>query len=165
MDVLRKAGAYKFKMYGAPDGLVEPIPAHGQVETQIRMIPGTYIWGLSFDASLSTFSDQGLPGNKISIQITEEATEIPLFADYIQAILMMPEAFVIVQLGLVGYGRNPILLPGPRWVGPPGQLNVEMYNDNQTSVEMQLVLYCAEPIHPNTDILEANRTPAYGRRS
>lgn len=165
MDILRKAGSYKCKMYGAPDTLVQSIPSHGQVETQIRMIPGTYIWGISVDVPVtdSTPDHTASPDQlgALTIQVTEAATELPLFADYIQAMLMSPG---IPSLGL--YPRAPFFLSPPRLIGPPGQINVEIYNDYTEVVIAQVCLFCAEPIHQNPTIMgESNRRPGYGRTS
>jgi hypothetical protein len=150
MEVLRKAGAYKARYYTAPDTLIEPIPAYGQLETQVRAIPGTYVWGLGLYLGISLNSP-----DPIRIQITDTSTEIPLFSDYIQAILLQPG----------GSSRAPSLLAQPRLITEPGQLNVEMYNDNADPATVQLVLYCAEPIPANPDIREGNHFQRYERLS
>lgn len=167
MEILRQAGAYKCRMFGAPDELVQPIDAHSQLETQCRMIPGTYIWGIMFDAAATGDPiTTDFQAEKISILVTEAATEIPLFSDYIQSVLFVPDAFNIPNGGgLNGYSRAPIILTQPFLVKPPGQINVEIYNDNGDQVLAQLVLYCAEPIHSNPTIVQSNRRPAYGRVS
>ncbi len=147
MEVLRRAKSYKARFYTAPDSLVEPVLAFGQVETQIRAVPGTYIWGLSLYAATTT---------SLKIQVTDTSTEVPLFSDYIQAALMKPSA---------AGGRVPFLLGQPRLITEPGQVNVEIYNDNDTDNIVQLVLFCAEPVLPNPDIHEANHYQRYRRLS
>jgi hypothetical protein len=147
LEVLRRARGYKARYYTSPDSLVEPILAFGQVETQIRAVPGTYVWGLSLYAATIT---------NLKIQVTDASTEIPLFSDYIRAALMQPSS--------TG-GRVPFLLGQPRLISEPGQINVEIYNDNATTNTVQLVLYCAEPVLPNPDINEANHYQRYRRLS
>lgn len=142
MEVLRRARGYKCRMFVAPDTLVNPIPAFSQIETQIRMAPGTYVWGISCYVSTAS---------KVKIQITDKCTEIPLFSDYVKAAL-----FVQNTTGRASTLRAPTLLQQPRLIDAPGQVNVEIYNDNTEAVTAQLVLYCAEPVVPDPDIKEGN---------
>lgn len=146
IELLRKARAYKARYYTTPDTLVEPIPAYGQIETQVRAVPGTYVWGISFYASTET-------PDPIRVQITDTSTEVRFFVDYLRGNLLQQAT----------NQRAPMLLPQPRLIPEPGQLNVEMYNDNSEDVIAQLVLYCAEPVLPNPDMLEANHYAKYRR--
>jgi hypothetical protein len=148
MEILRRAKAYKARYYTAPDDLVEPIPAYGQIETQIRAIAGTYIWGLSVYQS-------AVNSNLVKVQVVDTSTEIRLFVDYIQAALLSQSTGI----------RWPMLLSQPRLISEPGQINVEIYNDNATEATVQMVLYCAEPVSPNPDIHEANHYTKYERLS
>lgn len=151
METLRRARSYKARYYTSPDPLVDPIPAFSQVETQIRMIPGTYVWGISLFISIN-IEEVILP---IRVQITDASTEIPLFSDYIKGRLIQQ-----------GTGeRAPTILGQPRLISEPGNVNVEMYNDNNTAATVQLVLYCAEPIPVNPDIAEGNHCQTFERLS
>lgn len=141
MDVLRRARSYKARYYTAPDPLVDPIAAYSQVETQIRAIPGTYVWGISLFLSVSISSPLSL-----KIQVTDTSTEIPLFSDYIRGVMLQQS---------VGQ-RCPTFLGQPRLISEPGQMNVEIYNDNAVPATVQLVLFCAEPIPANPDIAIGN---------
>lgn len=144
MEVLRRSRSYKARYYTCPDTLVEPIAAYGQVETQVRMIPGTYVWGLSLFRSPTT-------GGRV--QITDASTEIPLFSDYIRAALLVQASGQ----------RAPTLLAQPRLISEPGQVNVEIYNDTGDPLTVQLVLYCAEPVPINPDMAEGNHCQEYER--
>lgn len=146
LETLRQARGYKARYYPAPDDLVLPIAGYGQVETQIRMVAGTYIWGLSVVTVIP--EDSEATSSQVRIQVTDMATEIPLFSDYIQSVLMEQTA------GLAH--RAPDILAEPRLIGEPGTVNVEIYNDNADEVTVQLVLYCAEPVIQNPDLFEGN---------
>jgi hypothetical protein len=78
MEVLRKSKAYRCRMYVSPDPLVNPIGSYSQVETQSRMTPGSLIWGIS--VYLSTAAN-------VKVLITDKCTELPLFKDYVKALL------------------------------------------------------------------------------
>jgi len=147
METLRLAGAYKARYYNAPDPLVEPIAPFSQVETQIRAVPGTCVWGIS------CFSSAG-SNNLVKVQVTDSVTEIPLFSDYIQMALMNQQSGI----------RFPLLIAQPRVLVEPGQINVEVYNDTADNVTVQWVLYCAEPVLVNPDLWEGNHNIQKYRR-
>ncbi len=142
IEVLRRARSYKGKVYVSPDNLVLPVAAYSQVETQSRMAPGTYIWGISIYVSATT---------NVKINITDKCTEIPLFSDYVLAALFKQQT-----TGISSTQRSPTILAQPRLIDAPGQVNVEVYNGNAEALTVQVALYCAEPIIPNPDIKEGN---------
>jgi hypothetical protein len=146
MEVLRRSGGYKFRMFVSPDSLVNPIAAYSQVETQSRMAPGTLIWGIS--VYLSTTAN-------VKIQITDKCTEIAIASDYISA-LLFTQTIPAAGFNIASTVRAPTLFSQPRLIDSPGQVNVEIYNDNPDPLTAQVCLYCAEPVTPNPDVYEAN---------
>ena len=47
LDILRRANTYRPKIYSLPDEFNTPIPARETREFQLRLTPGSYIWGLA----------------------------------------------------------------------------------------------------------------------
>ncbi len=148
MDVLRHASAFRPRHYVVPDSLEVPIPAFGQVEYQVSVQPGSYVWGLSF-AMLASEIDSGF-GELVHVQITDVCTETPFFSDYPRGINFLTDEGLIEIGGFfpVGTFRAPHLLSQPRIIGDPAKLDCEIYNSNSVSVHAQLILFVAEPCLP-----------------
>ena len=143
MDVLRRASAMRPRHYVAPLPTDTPIAAYSQVEYQISVMPGSYVYGLSFacaNTDLASF---------VHIQLTDIYTEMPFFADYVRGISFMCNP---TQASAVGYPtgtwRAPFLLAQPRIICDPGNIEVEMYNSSSQALTCQLVIFVAEPCLP-----------------
>ena len=144
METMRLAASFQFKAYviptpenPSPGGVagnnpIGLIPAYGQVEQQVSMDPGSYIYGWMFAVT----TDVGISGY-FHIRITDACTETSLASDYAIAILFSTNPGDLP--------RGPFLLPQPRIISDPGLINVEIYNDYASDLEAQLVLYCASP--------------------
>jgi hypothetical protein len=144
MDTLRRSTNYQFKMHSAPDEANATIPAYSQNEYQVKMRPGTLIWGVWISAT--TITDDVVVDADLTTtfaQITDMSTGMGLLSDYELAQVMSgnlnPSPSRV-------YERYPSLLPGPRLVSGSGQVNVEIYNSGPVANTYQLVLYCAEPM-------------------
>lgn len=158
MDTLRRASAMRPRHYIAPLDIDEPVPAYKQNEYQISVMPGSYVWGLSFAiyASESDFAEF------IHVQITDVCTETPLFSDYARAINFATDPTLAAAMGYpVGYYRAPHLLSQPRLIGDPAKLDVEIYNSSDTDVHCQLVLFVAEPCLPPDQMEQLLRRAGY----
>lgn len=139
MEVLRRAKGYRTRWYTVPDELEQSVPAFGQVEFQVQVQPGTYVWGLAFAAL------DGDPAS-IYIQITDACTETPFLSDYeTGANFEINTADLLIQA--------PFLIT-PRIVGQPGLLDVELYNSSADPITCQLVILCAEPVVPPQEVLD-----------
>jgi hypothetical protein len=143
MDVLRRASAMRPRHYVAPLNSEEPVKAFSQNEYQVSVMPGSYVWGLSF-AMLN--EDEGDSAALIHVQITDVCTEAPFFADYVRGINFVTDPELATDLGYpVGTFRAPFLLTQPRLIGDPAKLDVEIYNSASVDLHPQLVLFVAEP--------------------
>ena len=145
MDVLRRASALRPRHYIAPLDSDEPIPAYKQNEYQISVMPGSYVWGLSFamyERELDT------SGELVHIQITDVCTETPFFSDYVRGINFLTDPGLVPTFYPTGTFRAPHLLAQPRLIGDPAKLDVEIYNSSSADAHCQLVLFVAEPCLP-----------------
>lgn len=150
MEVLRRSRGYRTRWYLVPDDLNVPVPAYDQLEQQINVPPGSYLWGLAF--SIPTVLNTSLVTTTVHIQITDACTETALFSDYAY--------YYQVQSAAPANGsmnrRNPMILAQPAPIGQPGLVDVEIYNgsvDGSTppvgvAVNCQLALLFAEPCVP-----------------
>ena len=147
MDVLRRARSYRCRWFNIPDNLNEPIAAFSQVEQQIHVRPGSYWWGAIASAPGKLNSDTTGLESRVHIKITDSCTEVPFESDYTYAI----SVYAANQTN--ANARNPMLLSQPRLIGDPGLLNVELYNNDSVTVNVQLVLFVAEPMLPPDQII------------
>lgn len=138
MEVLRRSTNYQFKMYSAPDAENETIVAFSQNEYQVKMRPGTLIWG----AWMATPNGGNL-SPLIFFQVTDMSTGTALMSDYECAQLV---SATINPAPARQFGRYPYLLAEPRTVSGNGQVVIEVYNSSASAATVQLVLFCAEPI-------------------
>jgi hypothetical protein len=140
METLRLAGKYQAKMFSVPTpanpstSTVGAIPAYSQVEEQIRIDPGSYIYGWMFSIN---GTGSGTPG-VCHINVTDACTETPLSSDYILASLFNLQTTSTPQ-------RGPSLLAQPRLISEPGLVNVEIYNNSASAIQAQLALFCSAP--------------------
>jgi hypothetical protein len=152
LEALRKAGQYRARLYPVPEELLAPIPPYDTVEQQVRIVPGSYLYGWTISARVTgggvMYYDTPI---NILIRMTEGATGIPLMGDFLYATnmggLVAIPAFTPVGAGV------PTLMTEPRLIVEPGWINVEITNNSQVAVPgppvvfsgIQIVLYCAEP--------------------
>lgn len=144
LDPIRLTGNYQLKMFAVPSPVstnvngagggavgIGFIPAYGQIEQQLSLDPGSYLYGWVFSALADQFN--------FHILVTDACTETALSSDYILAGLFTPNNPPF---------RGPCLLPQPRLISAPGLVNVEIYNNANEDQLAQLVLFCAVP-RPN----------------
>lgn len=148
MDVLRRASAMRPRHYIAPLDSDEPIPAYKQVEYQISVMPGSYVWGLSFAYDPGDDEVTADDIAKVHVQITDVCTETPFFSDYVRAVNFLTAPALATNFYPTGTWRAPHLLAQPRLIGDPAKLDVEIYNSSAVDIPCQLVLMVAEPCLP-----------------
>lgn len=141
MEILRRAAAYRCREYTVPNKLQTVIPAFSQVEQQVAVNPGSYVWAISFASLPVGPVDES---SFIFIQITDACTEVPFFSDYIRATQYKPTPAATGN----SVTRNPPLLSPPRLIGEPGHLDVEIYNTFSSDVTCQVNISVAEPAIP-----------------
>lgn len=142
MEVLRRARGYRTRWYLVPEDLEEPIAAFSQMEYQVAMQIGSYVWGVSFSAPFEEIENAS---RSIFIQVTDACTETPFFSDYTRGVQFEP---------VTGAShRHPTLIM-PRLVGQPGTLNVEIYNSAAVDIRCQLALLVAEPCVPPHELAQ-----------
>jgi hypothetical protein len=140
MEVLRKAKGYRTRWYLVPEDLEEPVRAFSQLEYQVRLQPGSYVWGLTFSAP---FDETGIyaavPASFITLRITDDCTETSFFSDYVKGLNLQPVPGTA--------HRHPFLIT-PRLIGEPGTLSAEIYNSADVDIRCQLAILVAEPCVP-----------------
>lgn len=157
MDTLRRASAMRPRHYIAPLSTDEPVKAYSQVEYQISVMPGSYVWGLSaaFLESETDFAEF------LHCQITDVCTETPFFSDYVRLINFVTDPSLVPNWYPTGTFRAPHLLAQPRLIGDPAKIDVEIYNSSGTDLHPQLVLFVAEPCLPPDQMLILLRKAGY----
>ena len=145
MDVLRRASAMRPRHYIAPLSTDEPVKAYSQVEYQLSVMPGSYVWGLSFAMFNSEYDASG---ELVHVQITDVCTETPFFSDYVRGIAFLTDPAIVPTYYATGTFRAPHLLAQPRLIGDPAKIDIEIYNSSAADCHPQLVLFVAEPCLP-----------------
>jgi hypothetical protein len=145
MEVLRSARGYRSRDFLVPEDVIQPVGAFSQVEYQIQVQPGSYLWGMILTAP-DTLNEVGSSEQFLHVQVTDNCTETPLFSDYVRGLNLAPVGGPAL--------RWPYLTMA-RLVGEPGTLNVEVYNNSANPVTCQLVLMMAEPCVPPASMVEA----------
>jgi hypothetical protein len=137
LEALRKAGGYRSRWYTVPEDGNASIPAYSAVEQQLRITPGSYLYGYM----ALTFSGANLG---ILVRIVEGATGIALMEDALYGASMSPPFFGIPSVSVPN--GVPTLLSQPRLIVDPGWVNVELSNpDAADGGGGQIILLCAEP--------------------
>ena len=140
MEVLRRANTYRCRMFAVPDDFQQPIPAYQTIEYQVQMTPGSFIWGFRFNQYDSSYTAQ--PPNGVVVKVTESCTGLALVSEF-----YTPSAEAYFDSGATPRGPYPmpLLLPQPKLVLEPGDVNVEMCNLLNEPAYCQYVLLVAEP--------------------
>lgn len=168
-DAIRNANNYRPKIYAIPDAGAFPIspasggtnpgePAFSDYATQVRMLPGTIVLGMTLTYAL--YNAPGVysalafnaPG-QMYINVTDDATGIPFFSDWIsEALFNVPVlwqgAVPSPPFGsLSTYVAKTAWLPltRPRPILSPGVITVEFSYKAGFNTTTQLILNCAEP--------------------
>lgn len=164
LEPFRRARGYRPRWYTVPDAdTLATIPPYGAVEEQIRIAPGSWLWGMSVTVRGAAFGVAD-PSGVLAIQITDGSTGLKLFSDFMSA------GFIWTQ----GWGpappylwidNSPYILSQPRPIVEPGLVNVEIADTlgplpGWGIQQAQLVLYCMEPAIVIEEQLTNCRKPA-----
>lgn len=158
MDTLRRASAMRPRHYVAPLQTDIPIPAYKQVEYQITVMPGSYVYGLSFAIQAAQLA----LAQYVHIQMTDIYTESPFFADYPRGINFITDPTSALAVGYPkGTFRAPFLFAQPRIICDPGNIEIEMYNSSNTDLYCQLCVFVNEPCLPPDQMAALLRQAGY----
>lgn len=153
LEPIRRANGMRLRMHGVPDPQFSPIPPYESVEEQVRVQPGSYLWGWSFYAEQQTPPNTQLPVN--SIRIVDSCTELPIL-DRPALCTMFANTTVSGQTQFTnGQNTGVILLPRPYLIAAPGLLNVEVTNASSFACTCQLLLMFAEPSFNQNELAQA----------
>lgn len=139
LEAIRKAGAYRSRWYVCPEDSRQIIAAYDTVEQQVRIVSGSWLYGLMLSQA-DPVTLAYVPPSNLTLRLTEGATGIGFSDDYVCALAFAGSAAQYKWPG------RPYLLSQPRLIVEPGFLNVEISNLLATATgRVQLVLLCAEP--------------------
>ena len=139
METLRRASNYQWRVWSGPSTQQNPVPAFSQVEYQVTMKSGTYIWGWYINL-LPIGEGDTVDPKKVFIQVIDMQCGLPILSDY-QISSVMYNATTGGRL----FARTPFLMAQPYLVAGDGQVLYEVYNSLSFAVQVQLALYCAQP--------------------
>jgi hypothetical protein len=173
MDAVRLANNYRPKIYAAPDlnvyglcdsGVDTPlgIPQFSDYVTQIRMLPGTLVLGMTLavidfigntpGSQGGGFSNTFNLANNLYVSVVEDGTGIPFFSNWLSQLLFNVQTHLndATNTNRNVYSLITHWLPftRPRVVLDPGSVTVSFcYKGNSSTVNMapQVILQCAEP--------------------
>lgn len=161
MDTLRRTSAMRPRHYVAPLQTDTPIAAYKQVEYQISVMPGSYVYGLSFALNTNPEGSSTNPA-LIHAQLTDLYTETPFFSDYVRGVNFITNGAAATTAGYpVGTFRAPFLFAQPRIICDPGTIQVELYNSDSNPSYAQLTIFVAEPCLPPDQMAALLRQAGY----
>jgi len=163
MNALRNANNYRPKLYCLPDQTVwQPIGTNGlppfqDYYTQVRMIPGTIIVGMSLTVANDFAGWATTPFNKQNnfyVDVTDDGTGIPFFTGWVAETQFIAPCLYNDASGVTSRqtynGKFPWFpLTKARPVSDPGIVSVGMCAKYEPSTDSpiapQLILICCEP--------------------
>lgn len=145
MDVLRRATRYRAKYHLVPDQANLSLAAYQTLEYEVRVIPGTYVWGL---LAIQVSATGAGVAPVYYFKITDACNGVPFSSDF------------VASRGFGNWAGNrnlraallPHLLCTPRLVIEPGLLAVELANPTSAAIRPQLILCCTEPCEIVEDV-------------
>jgi hypothetical protein len=177
LEPFRRARGYRPRWYTVPDAdNLGAIPDYATIEEQIRIAPGSWLWGMSaalITSAVPPFPFMPInPSAAVMVQITDGSTGLKLFSDFVAAgfIWSQPDVFGAggVAPPYLWVDNAPYILSQPRPIVEPGFVNVEISNllvvapGTMPNALVQLVLYCMEPVVLVDGILTECQEPAPG---
>lgn len=170
LEPLRRAASYRPKIYARPDikynvANVPGLQPFTNIQQQVRMVPGTWIWGIGVGVINYTI-DLGVPvasqSNAFNVQncfyfnLRDDSTGTLLWQDWISEVNFYPSVLNGGGRTLNNKSMFCMLMSEPRCILDPGIVTIEISTngaegDGTSFVSTpQLILYCAEPC-PDTD--------------
>jgi hypothetical protein len=154
LEPFRRAKGYRPHWYTVPDAdSLGAIPDYATIEEQLRIAPGSWLWGLSvalITSVLPPFPFFAIdPSVLIMVQVTDGETGLKLFSDFVAAGFIWNQVFGFPPYQWLDNSLH--ILSQPRPIVEPGFVNVEISSLNVVGpgtmpiAKVQLVLYCMEP--------------------
>lgn len=151
---VRKANRMRAAWYSVPaysvseqiDGPGVPLPAYGTLRTQLKLLDGTIVLGLSYQEFVSATGAPKEP-TSVTISVTDACTGVSLTSDFADANLYSRWGSGAGTRGELPY----VPLPQPRLINGDGRLDIEVHNNQQQTLVadptlvFQLTLWVAEP--------------------
>ena len=159
LEPFRRARGYRPRWYTVPDAdNLGAIPDYATIEEQIRIAPGSWLWGMSVALIITPMAGPSFainPSTAVMVQITDGSTGLKLFSDFVAAGFIWSQPDVFGAGGVIPpylwVDNAPYILSQPRPIVEPGFVNVEISNLQVVApgvlpiARVQLVLYCMEP--------------------
>lgn len=115
------------------------IAPYSNVQTQIRMLAGTYLWGYWFNVIPANPGTPAVSPHNMYVKVTDSATGSGPFGDWMSDQDL--NSFIPSQVAGIGYIAYPQLLLEPYVVTDPGMFQVEFSNNGKAGetaiVQMQ----------------------------
>lgn len=157
MEGLRRANNFRPKLYCFPDpSLLTPVTTNGMTPfsvyyTQIRMVPGTVVMGMTVNSTSNPFARQ----NNFYVEVVDDGTGVPFFTGWLSEVNFdAPTAFNDpnntarpVYNGKIAW----MPLTKTRVINSPGVISIGMCfksdpnNASNFNIAPQVILVCAEP--------------------
>ena len=134
LEVLRRSQGFQAQWIVVPEESAETLAAYDQLEYQATITPGSWVWGVSFKATLAGANRP----ETAHVHIEDEGTRLYWESDYV-----VGNALSLFGRDADDRGKMPAMFPQPIPVTPPGKLNVKISNENSSSIQVQLVLNVA----------------------
>ena len=131
-ECLRRAGAYKSKMWPIPTDSTLTVPAFDSFEYELQVPIGSAIWSYIFTSGVQT-SDVSTGFGFVGFQITDACNNVPIFSE---PVTKKSSDWSFRQIPL---GRLLV-------VGAPGLLKIELTNTTPAAQSAQLILCGGVPI-------------------
>lgn len=139
MDILRRASAYRPKWFALPENMYPlyatptvVVPAYGHWFGQIRVVPGSYLWGFAGHIPESLLG-------KLWLKVSESKVDVDLFQD------LVGTSFTNTQLSTLTPTPVYHVLPFPRVIMGHGLVDVDIANSGASDASgFQIMLMFAE---------------------
>lgn len=136
---IRKANLIQDKLYAFPDDQTIVIQAYQTYQRQVKVVPGSILWGIRYTEYDGTWNSV----NPVTglIQVTDTCTGRKLFSEF-----TFGKGFGMFRSGTPAIVPIvPSLLPSPHFFADPGSMSVEIANSSASDLRCQLVLHLVEP--------------------
>jgi hypothetical protein len=137
LEKVRKAAGLRPKWYSVPEETgLNVIAQVGYYRAKIQVASSSYLIGISVN------QDAALISTQLQVKLTEGATGIPIFHNYVDLAAISDSTFLDVPA---------FYLPEPRLIVEPGWISVEITNlfgGTPIAGVTWLMLLCAEPVVP-----------------
>lgn len=168
LQKLRMAKGYIPRIYACPDITAGSLPNYSNFTGQVRVVEGSYVWAIGLGFYINdnigppfVFDNVCPHPQQYFFDVRDEANGVPIFSDWINAdnfFVPIEDFSSHIKHNVI---LNPIPMSVPRPIMNPGIISVNIsnangLNGNVTTVQPQVVLYCAEPCKQNQDMVRCS---------